>query len=334
MCAADIIVVDKSDASLALAGKMGADKLVKADGNEVEAVLELTDGAGAEAVIDFVGEKGTTTKGLKMTRPMGSYYVVGYGEDIRVPTVDLVITEKNIIGNLVGTWAELNELMALADRGLVDLAVVEYPLAKADQALHDLHHGKIWDLVSETVDLGESQVVREFVDHPGAVAVIALDEDDRVLLLRQYRHPVRAELWEPPAGLRDVDGEPPHVTVTNECSPATRWEKRTPTCSARLPGRTESCGSRLITVLPIIHKSLNPLFELPVASPCRTRDSTVIRLAADRIGEHPERLVQFLHPGFRKILVAIKSVGMVTLRQGLVRSLDHDIFGRRGYAKY
>jgi 8-oxo-dGTP pyrophosphatase MutT (NUDIX family) len=80
----------------------------------------------------------------------------------------------------------------------------------------DLHHGKIWDLVSETVDLGDSQVVREFVDHPGAVAVIALDEDDRVLLLQQYRHPVRAELWEPPAGLRDVDGEPPHVTAARE----------------------------------------------------------------------------------------------------------------------
>lgn len=80
----------------------------------------------------------------------------------------------------------------------------------------DLHHGKIWDLVSETVDLGESQVVREFVDHPGAVAVIALDDGGRVLLIQQYRHPVRMELWEPPAGLRDVDGEPPHVTAARE----------------------------------------------------------------------------------------------------------------------
>jgi ADP-ribose pyrophosphatase len=80
----------------------------------------------------------------------------------------------------------------------------------------DLHHGKIWDLVSETVDLGESQVVREFVDHPGAVAVIALDDQGRVLLIQQYRHPVRMELWEPPAGLRDVDGEPPHVTAARE----------------------------------------------------------------------------------------------------------------------
>jgi len=143
MCAADIIVVDLSNASLELAKRSGADHLVKADGNEVEAVLALTDGKGAEAVIDFVGEKGTTAKGLAMTRPMGSYYVVGYGEDIRVPTVDLVISEKNIIGNLVGTWAELTELMALADRGLVELATVEYALADADQALKDLHHGKI-----------------------------------------------------------------------------------------------------------------------------------------------------------------------------------------------
>ncbi|MBX3566985.1 MAG: NAD(P)-dependent alcohol dehydrogenase [Rhizobiaceae bacterium] len=143
MCAADVIVVDKSDGSLALAGKMGADKLVKADGNEVEAVLQLTDGAGAEAVIDFVGEKGTTSKGLAMTRSGGSYYVVGYGEDIRIPTVDMVISERNIIGNLVGTWAELVELMALADRGLVNLATVEYRLADANRALHDLNAGKI-----------------------------------------------------------------------------------------------------------------------------------------------------------------------------------------------
>jgi len=70
-----------------------------------------------------------------------------------------------------------------------------------------LHHGKVWDLASDVVDLGDTQVVREYVDHPGAVAVVALDEDDRVLLLSQYRHPVRHELWELPAGLLDVEGE-------------------------------------------------------------------------------------------------------------------------------
>ena len=55
----------------------------------------------------------------------------------------MVITEKNIIGNLVGTWAELTELMALADRGLVQLATAEYRLADANEALHDLNAGKI-----------------------------------------------------------------------------------------------------------------------------------------------------------------------------------------------
>jgi NAD+-dependent secondary alcohol dehydrogenase Adh1 len=102
MCAADVIVVDKSDTSLELAKQSGADHLVKADGNEVEAVLNLTNNAGAEAVIDFVGEKGTTAKGLTMTRPMGNYYIVGYGEDIQIPTVDLIITERNIIGKVRG----------------------------------------------------------------------------------------------------------------------------------------------------------------------------------------------------------------------------------------
>ncbi|RHA40484.1 NUDIX domain-containing protein [Cellulomonas rhizosphaerae] len=75
-----------------------------------------------------------------------------------------------------------------------------------------IHEGRVWDLVSDEVDLGDTTVVREWVDHPGAVAIIALDDEDRVLLLSQYRHPVRSELWEPPAGLLDVEGEP-HVAA-------------------------------------------------------------------------------------------------------------------------
>lgn len=82
---------------------------------------------------------------------------------------------------------------------------------------HDvIHEGKIFDLVGDVVDLGESQVLREYVAHPGAVAVIALDEDDRVLLLSQYRHPVRSVLWEPPAGLLDIAGEDPLVAAARE----------------------------------------------------------------------------------------------------------------------
>ncbi len=69
-------------------------------------------------------------------------------------------------------------------------------------------HGRIFDLVCDQVDLGAATVVREYVAHPGAVVVMALDDQDRVLLQSQYRHPVRRVLWEPVAGLLDVAGEP------------------------------------------------------------------------------------------------------------------------------
>lgn len=93
-----------------------------------------------------------------------------------------------------------------------------------------LHPGRIFDLVVEDADLGEAGVVtRELVDHPGAVAVVALDDADRVLLLRQYRHPVGAFLWEPPAGLLDVAGEPAQEAAARELAEeadlvAGRWD--------------------------------------------------------------------------------------------------------------
>jgi CTP synthase len=77
--------------------------------------------------------------------------------------------------------------------------------------------GLIWSVRTDTVDLGDGQtVVRDLIEHPGAVGIIAMDEQERVLLVRQYRHPVRSTLWEPPAGLMDVDGEDPLLTAQRE----------------------------------------------------------------------------------------------------------------------
>ena len=92
-----------------------------------------------------------------------------------------------------------------------------------------LQRGRIVDLVRDDVDLGAvGTVTREYVVHPGAVAVVALDDADRVLLLRQYRHPVRSRMWEVPAGLLDVDGEPPAEAAARELAEETdttaaRW---------------------------------------------------------------------------------------------------------------
>ena len=70
--------------------------------------------------------------------------------------------------------------------------------------------GKIFSVVRETFDLpGSGSITREVVRHMSAVAVLALDDADRVLLIQQYRHPVGMREWELPAGLLDVHGEPP-----------------------------------------------------------------------------------------------------------------------------
>ncbi|GAA4891757.1 ADP-ribose pyrophosphatase [Stackebrandtia albiflava] len=61
-----------------------------------------------------------------------------------------------------------------------------------------------------------SRADRIYMRHPGAVAVVAVDDDLRVALVYQYRHPVRQRLWEIPAGLRDVPGEDPAVTARRE----------------------------------------------------------------------------------------------------------------------
>jgi 8-oxo-dGDP phosphatase len=92
-----------------------------------------------------------------------------------------------------------------------------------------LFEGHVISLRRDTVAMpGGGDSVREIVTHPGAVAVVALDDQDRVVLLRQYRHPVADRLWELPAGLRDADGEPPLRTAQRELAEevqlaAARW---------------------------------------------------------------------------------------------------------------
>lgn len=76
--------------------------------------------------------------------------------------------------------------------------------------------GKVWDIRRDVFRLDGHDITREYVDHTGAVAVLALDERDRVLLIKQYRHPVRARDWELPAGLLDFDGELPLAAAQRE----------------------------------------------------------------------------------------------------------------------
>nr|WP_218883804.1 NAD(P)-dependent alcohol dehydrogenase [Allobranchiibius huperziae] len=140
---AELIVVDRNPDAVKLALSIGADHAVVGDGSQVDQVMELTGGKGAEVVIDFVGEGGSTKEGIAMTRQGGDYLIVGYGENIDVPTIDLVSTEVNIIGNLVGSYNDLVELMALAAQGKVTLHTAKYPLDDFQKAIDDLDNGRV-----------------------------------------------------------------------------------------------------------------------------------------------------------------------------------------------
>jgi NAD+-dependent secondary alcohol dehydrogenase Adh1 len=142
LTAARVIVVDRNPDALKLAEQIGAHDTVVADGGHVAAVTEMT-GGGADVVFDFVAEQGAEQDGFAMTRPAGSYYVIGYGGTLKVETLAIISTERNIIGNIVGTYNELAELMALAEGGKVTLHTRTYPLSAAAEALQDLDAGRV-----------------------------------------------------------------------------------------------------------------------------------------------------------------------------------------------
>ena len=81
-----------------------------------------------------------------------------------------------------------------------------------------VYDGRIWDVVQEEFEYATNMapLVRDFIKHPGAVAVVVLNDNDEVLMINQYRHPVGMKLWEIPAGLMDIAGEPPHIGAARE----------------------------------------------------------------------------------------------------------------------
>ena len=142
LTATNIIVVDRHPDALKLAEKLGAHDTVISDGGQVDAVQQLTNG-GADVVLDFVAEEGAENEGFAMTRPNGSYFVIGYGGTLEVPTLDIISTERNIIGNIVGTYNDLAELMVLAQNGKVTLHTNTFPLDAAVEALEELDAGRV-----------------------------------------------------------------------------------------------------------------------------------------------------------------------------------------------
>ncbi|MFJ2541279.1 NUDIX domain-containing protein [Microbacterium sp. NPDC087589] len=91
------------------------------------------------------------------------------------------------------------------------------------------YEGAVWNVRDDRVRYGDGEIRRQYVAHTGAVAVLALDDEGRVLLIQQYRHPIRHRDWELPAGLLDVAGEEPLEAARRELAEeadlvAAHWE--------------------------------------------------------------------------------------------------------------
>lgn len=91
------------------------------------------------------------------------------------------------------------------------------------------YRGAVWEVRDDRVRYGAGEIRRQYVAHTGAVAIVALDDDGRVLLIQQYRHPIRHRDWELPAGLLDIPGEDPLVAARRELAEeadlvAAHWE--------------------------------------------------------------------------------------------------------------
>lgn len=133
---ARIIAIDREPAAQKLAKDLGADFVLDGGRDVVEEVKQIT-GGGAQVVIDFVGELGVENLAWQMVRKGGQLLMVGYGGQVIVPTVHLVVQEINIGGSLVGNYTELVELMELNADGKVKMHYTEYKLDNINTALDD-----------------------------------------------------------------------------------------------------------------------------------------------------------------------------------------------------
>ena len=134
-----VIAVDTDERRRRLATELGADDVV----DEPAAVRELTDGRGADLVFDFVGTDETHADSAAMLARGGTYSVIGYGGTISIPSGALVVNEHAVVGNLVGSWIDLWELLQLHGRGDITLRTETHPLEDVNDVLDALRAGDV-----------------------------------------------------------------------------------------------------------------------------------------------------------------------------------------------
>ena len=137
-----IVAIDTDERRRTLAAELGADRVVDF-AHAGEAVGELSGGRGADLVFDFVGTDATHAASLALLARGGTYSVIGYGGTVSCGSADIVVSEHAIVGNLVGTWIDLWELVQLHADGRVKLVTTTYPLDDVNEVLALLRAGEV-----------------------------------------------------------------------------------------------------------------------------------------------------------------------------------------------
>jgi NAD+-dependent secondary alcohol dehydrogenase Adh1 len=138
-----VIGVDTDERRRDLARGLGADAVLGEETDVAGAAREATNGLGADVVLDFVATDSTHAAGVEMLARQGVYSTIGYGGTISVPSVALVVGETAIVGNLVGSWIDLWELLQLHARGDVRLSAETHPLESVNDVLDSLRSGDV-----------------------------------------------------------------------------------------------------------------------------------------------------------------------------------------------
>jgi D-arabinose 1-dehydrogenase-like Zn-dependent alcohol dehydrogenase len=142
--AADIVALDVKEEARTLAEELGADRTFDPRTHDVPAAIEdFTDGVGSQQILDFVGADETTELGPEIAAAGADHHVVGYGGHVHEPAQTLVDGEFGFRGTLVGRYAELQELVALVERGDVELRTSRYDLDVINTVAERLERGQI-----------------------------------------------------------------------------------------------------------------------------------------------------------------------------------------------
>jgi NAD+-dependent secondary alcohol dehydrogenase Adh1 len=137
-----IVAVDPNPQRRALAAGLGADAVLDS-AEVVDGLGDLTGGSGADLVMDFVGNDETHAAGMEMLVRGGTYSIVGFGGTVTVPSAAMVGNENTIVGNLVGSWIDLWEVLQLHARGRLTLKTETHPLEDVNDVLAMLREGEI-----------------------------------------------------------------------------------------------------------------------------------------------------------------------------------------------